>query len=122
MTQTHEVISVFLDDEPFDAAELRAALEDPTGRELLIDLVALRQMAQLTVPEPAIASERPARVRVPWRWLLAAAALIVAVAGGFFAGRHLNQPAELASTAPAATRTIDIRSAEWQEAPAGAVR
>ena len=40
----HDVISAFLDNEPFDAGELGAALADPDGRELLLDLLALRTL------------------------------------------------------------------------------
>jgi hypothetical protein len=42
----HEVISAFLDNEPFDANELGRALGEPDGRELLLDLVALRAVVQ----------------------------------------------------------------------------
>ena len=38
----HDVISAFLDNEPFDAQELSATLATSEGRDLLIDLVALR--------------------------------------------------------------------------------
>lgn len=43
---THDVISAFLDNEPFDAAELARALADPQGRELLLDLVAVRTLVR----------------------------------------------------------------------------
>ena len=46
MPDSHDVISAFLDDEPFDAAELAAALADRAGRTLLIDLIALRHLAE----------------------------------------------------------------------------
>ena len=46
MNDTHEVISAFLDDEPFDAGGLATALSDPAGRAVLIDLVALRHVVQ----------------------------------------------------------------------------
>ena len=49
---THDVISAFLDNEPFDAAELARALTDPQGRELLLDLVAVRALVR---DEPSIA-------------------------------------------------------------------
>lgn len=42
----HDVISAFLDSEPFDAVELARALADPDGRELLIDLVAVRALVR----------------------------------------------------------------------------
>ena len=43
---THEVLSAFLDNEDFDAGELARALAQPGGRELLLDLVALRTLVQ----------------------------------------------------------------------------
>jgi hypothetical protein len=46
MNETHEVISAFLDDEPFDASRLVEALSDPAGRDLLIDLIALRHLVE----------------------------------------------------------------------------
>ena len=53
MSDTHAVISAFLDDEPFDPVALADALSDPAGRALLIDLLALRHIVQ---PEEASAS------------------------------------------------------------------
>ena len=118
MTQTHEVISAFLDDEPFDAAELREALDDPAARDLLVDLVALRQLAQPAALEPTIVFADHARRRARGRWLLAAAALIVATTSGFVVGRRGTTLADpLLATAPVPTRVIDIRSGEWQETP-----
>jgi|SRR5215471_7010094 len=53
---THEVISAFIDDEPFDPADLAAALSDPDGRQLLLDLVALRTLVRdEPVAPPAVA-------------------------------------------------------------------
>ena len=43
---SHEVISAFLDNEEFDAGELARALAQPGGRDLLLDLVALRTLVQ----------------------------------------------------------------------------
>jgi hypothetical protein len=44
--ESYEVVSAFLDDEPFDAAELAMALADPAGRQMLLDLVALRTLVR----------------------------------------------------------------------------
>jgi hypothetical protein len=54
---THDVISAFLDNEPFDASELARALADPDGRELLLDLVAMRTLVRdesVVTPVPAV--------------------------------------------------------------------
>jgi hypothetical protein len=112
MNDTHTVISAFLDDEPFDAAALAAALSDPGGRALLIDLVALRHIVQ---PDEIIgaaeARTRPAR----WRPLLATAAMLVALAGGYFIGERRSAPDT--SRPPAATRVVQAN--EWQPVPGG---
>ena len=44
MSDTHAVISAFLDDEAFEPVALAEALSDPAGRALLIDLLALRRI------------------------------------------------------------------------------
>ena len=75
MSRQHEVISAFLDDEPFDSEELVGALSDPAGRALLIDLVALRRIVQPTDSMPAIRCASPVR-RPVWRVAAAAAALL----------------------------------------------
>ena len=110
MNDTHTVISAFLDDEPFDAAELGAALSDPDGRALLIDLVALRHIAQ---PDDMIGN---AQTRTPgsrWRPLLATAAMLVALAGGYFIGER--QSAADAPDPPAPTRIV--QETAWQKVP-----
>jgi ABC-type nitrate/sulfonate/bicarbonate transport system substrate-binding protein len=114
MTHTHDVISAFLDDEPFDATELAAALADPEGRTLLIDLVALRHIVQ---PDETAASTT-ATFRSRWRPLVATAAMLVALAGGYFLGerRSVVEPSE----PPAPTRIV--QETTWQTLPAGGGR
>ena len=107
MNDTHAVISAFLDDEPFEAAELAAALSDPEGRALLIDLVALRHIAQ---PDDMIHAAQTRTARAVWRPLLATAAMLVALAGGYFIGERrgvvdMSEP-------PAPTRVVQAN--EWQ--------
>lgn len=67
---SHDVISAFVDNEPFDPSELGVALADPDGRELLIDLIALRAL----VAEDAAAITalpRNAATLSPTRWIAA---------------------------------------------------
>jgi hypothetical protein len=115
MNDIHTVISAFLDDEPFDGAELAAALSDPEGRALLIDLVALRHLAQ---PDEMIGAAetraRPSR----WRPLLATAAMLVALAGGYLIGER--QGATGTATPPAPTRVVEANA--WQPVPPGGGR
>lgn len=100
---SHEVVSAFLDDEPFDPEQLASALSEPEGRALLIDLLALRRIVQPT--ETVFAMPRPTMVRrFGWRaGIAAAAALVLAVAGGYFAGAR---GAQASTAAPAATRVV----------------
>ena len=64
--QNHDVISAFLDDEPFDAAELGRALAAPDGRELLLDLIALRAL----VKDEAAAPVKAAGTASPRQWIV----------------------------------------------------
>ncbi len=117
MNDTHLVISAFLDDEPFDPARLAEALSDPAGRAVLLDLVALRHIVQ---PDDAIASAvsaSPVR-RLSPRPLLAAAAMLVALAGGYFMGERRSAVA--IADPPAPTRVV--QETAWQTLPAGGGR
>lgn len=111
MTTNHEVISAFLDDEPFEPQALAEALADPAGRELLIDFVLLRHLTQpeesssvLTLT-PALRSKRSP-------YLVAAAAVVVALLGGYQLGQR--QPPDDSPQPPAATRVVQSEPV-WQE-------
>jgi hypothetical protein len=113
MSHTHEVISAFLDDEPFDPHELEQALSDADGRAQLIDLLALRH-----VMEPgreAMSAMRPKR-NSGLRALLAAAAVVVALVGGYALGQRQSESGR--SEAPPATRVVEPPAA-WQQLPSG---
>lgn len=114
MNDTHEVISAFLDDEPFDAGELATALSDPAGRALLIDLVALRHVVQ---PDALVPPSLPGR-RPAWRHLLAAAAMVIALVGGYFIGVRRNT---VDTTGPPVPSRI-VQANDWQPLPAGGGR
>jgi hypothetical protein len=117
MSDTHEVISTFLDDEPFDPGELEAALSDSTGRAMLIDLLVLRRIVQPVDAARPTRTAKPAP-RFALRPGLAAAAIVVALAGGYFAGT-LRAPATTPA-APPPTRVVQATTG-WQEMP-GEVR
>ena len=104
MSSNHEVISAFLDDEPFDAQELASALSDTGGRTLLIDLIALRQLVQPADVVPPVVALRPVG-RSPWRALAAAAALVLALGGGYMVGERRAVTAS--PEAPAPTRVVE---------------
>ena len=107
MTETNEVISAFLDNEPFDANELTEALAEPSGRALLIDLIALRHL----IGEDTMTPAGPARVRRPWMGLLVAAALLLALFGGYRAGERRGAAA--AEIPPAPTLIVPA-TGNWQ--------
>ena len=113
MNDTHEVISAFLDDEPFDPSALAAALSDPEGRAQLIDLIALRHVTQ--PGREAIAAMQPKR-RSGLRALLAAAAMVVALVGGYAIGQRQSESGR--SEAPPATSVLEAPAA-WQRLPSG---
>jgi hypothetical protein len=107
MDETQEVISAFLDDEPFDAQELAQALSEPGGRELLIDLVALRHLA--LADDRSVPAAPPRRPVLPA--LVAAAAVLVALIGGYVAGERSSRVETL--DPPAATRVVEAPD-RWQ--------
>ena len=104
MSSTYEVISALLDDQPFDSEELADALSDPAGRALLIDLATLRRIVQPIEAAPAIPAATPARQR-PWRIVAAAAALFLALGGGYLAGER--RAVTTSPEAPPPTRIVE---------------
>ena len=115
----HDVISAFLDNEPFDAQELSASLATPEGRELLIDLVALRSVVQPTEPTKVVsAGRRPL-------WMLAsAAAVLLALVSGYQFGRSAESRATTAVgttmsvAAPEPTTVLKFEpGVNWTESP-----
>jgi hypothetical protein len=111
---SHDVISAFIDHEPFDPRALADALADPEGRNMLIDFVALRLIVDADVSADASTPTRGPRM---WWRALAAAALALALGGAYAAGHRvaLGAARTLASdVAPAPTRVIDLRPGiEW---------
>jgi hypothetical protein len=111
MTSNHDVISAFLDDEPFEPRALADALADPAGRDVLIDFVLLRHVAQLQEPAaagtltPALRSKRPF-------YLAAAAAVLVALLGGYQLGQR--QATDDSMRPPPPTRVVQS-APMWQE-------
>jgi hypothetical protein len=112
-----EVLSAFVDNEPFDPQELLEALRSPEGRDLLIDFLALRHLTQQDESQRTFPVTSRARRR-GLRLLAAAAGLVLALAGGYqlglVAARSPEEP-------PAPTRVLtgdDI----WLEVSTGGVR
>lgn len=111
MSNSHEVISAFLDDEPFDPSQLAQTLGEPDGRALLLDLLALRHVVQ---PGQEATTLQPQRGWSLPQAFVAAAAVVVALVGGYLVGERRAGVTD--ATAPAATRVVDAPAA-WQELP-----
>ena len=112
-----EVISAFVDNEPFDAESLARALAEPHGRDLLIDFIAMRHLVNADAASEQRLAVAPARSR--WREAVAAAAVIAALAGGYAAGRVQRDPQSTRdeTSAPQPTRVVELRpGVEWQPA------
>jgi hypothetical protein len=103
MNTNHEVISAFLDNEPFEPRALGEALADPAGRELLIDFVLLRHVAQ-SDEAPATVAATSARPRRTLYALAAAAAIVMALLGGYELGERRSTDG--LTPAPEPTRVV----------------
>jgi hypothetical protein len=108
MTDTNDVISAFLDNEPFDPAALGQALADPTGRAMLIDFIALRHVAR---EDPALAPTMPSRRVNRLRLALAAAAVLLALFGGYQLG---ERRAAAATDAPPPPTRVVPAAGDWR--------
>jgi hypothetical protein len=115
MSDTHQVISAFIDDEPFNSSELSDALSEPAGRELLIELIALRHLTQTERNGAPVLRDHKPRATT-FRSLIAVAAVLVALIGGYFVGQRQREVAP--SAAPPATRVVAAPAA-WQDLPVG---
>ena len=114
MNTNHQVISAFLDDEPFEPQALADALADPEGRDLLIDFVLLRHVAQ-SEESASVVTPAPARRERPL-YLVAAAAAVVALLGGYQLG--LKHSTDDSPRPPEATRVVQSAPV-WQELGGG---
>ena len=97
MTDEREVLSALIDREPADIDVLSRVLEVPANRELLVDLIRLRQRVLADDDAPVAAT--PAgllvhtRAWTPPTWVRAAAVLLLLAAsagGGVWVERYLS--------------------------------
>jgi hypothetical protein len=94
-----EVVSAFLDDEPFDPAELARALADPAGRQLLLDSVALRTLVRdEPIAPPARAADHVSRPKWIAVGFLAASVVFGAGAAWLLPPFLQERPAPLKSS------------------------
>ena len=132
-----ETIGAFVDRERVDPNDLKHALSTEEGRDYLIDLVALREV---TAGPPLTYPALRDRTGVSLRPLALAAAIVLSVAGGYFAGvRHTSlavpaavevkidaqipariEPAALIPPAPTPTSVIQLEpGADFKESAGG---
>jgi len=123
MTDHHDVIAAFVDNEPVGAAELDAALATPEGREYLIDLLVLRGLVSdgLTGGVKAVGASTRAQTNgdrgsksVFWLPVAAAALVAAGLGAGFVAGRVLDRRAP----APSPVAVVEPAPADMPSAPA----
>ena len=128
MTTNHDytdTIAAFIDGEPVLPDQLRDALSRAEGRDYLIDLLALRDMVVSDPVEaaPSASAVSPWR-RTAWRGLAAAAALVLAVSGGYVYGqRSAPQPPGAIAAAPptdvAPAPTLVVTVDQWHDVKKG---
>ena len=137
MTDHLDVVAAFADGEQVDAGALKAALAEETGRDYLVDLLALRGLVS-DAPASRAAIVAPPSRAASWRLLPIAALLVAGVAGGFAMGRQTTGavssqatpqvplvtaqaiPPELRIPAPAPTRVIKLETGKsWNERSGG---
>ena len=126
------ILAALADGERVDPAALRLALEDPTAREYLVDVIALRQAVGEVPAAPAMAArERRMRVRHS-EWLAAAAAVVISLTAGYLAGQRtapqtlsgpmIETAVDLgdAAVAPKPTHVVTLRpGVNWTETIGG---
>ena len=107
------VVAALADGEPVEAETLKVALEDPSVRAYLVDLIALRQSvgAMSELPPVQWRERRSFLSRVGW--MAAAAAIAVSLTAGYFAGQWTVQ----AAPAPAVETFVTIGSTEAAPKP-----
>lgn len=111
MNRTDEVLSAFLDGEPFDPQELDDILADANGRAALIDFVALGALVKEHPATPPTATGRPRR-----RLLSLAAAVFAVVLASAAAGYAVGERQGSLSTddqPPEPTRVVRVTT-DWQ--------
>ena len=124
------IVEAFLDGERVDAGALERALSDAAARAHFVDLLKLRDVVAMMTPvDAAGASGQSGRFRGV-RWIAAAAAVVLSLGAGYFAGQNahvaeaaapavesvVNLDAPPAARAPAPTRIIRLEpGVNWTE-------
>ncbi len=117
-TPEFETLAAFVDGERVDTAALKHALSTEHGRDYLVDLLATREV--IAGPPPQLSVTPAAHDRRPTRgwWLVSAAAVALAVAGGFALGSQQSTSSTMAAVqqAPAPTKVLTLETGvNWNE-------
>lgn len=99
MTTDFEIIAAFVDGERVDGEALKQALASDDGRQYLVDLIALREVAgdDAIVPAPVSTG----RTRRTAGWLAVAAGIALTTMAGYQAGVSRAQVGAAGTVAPA---------------------
>ena len=116
MNSNCEVISAFIDDEPFEADALANALATVEGRQFLIDAIALRGLVRFDSNTTIVTRSKPSLGRL----LALAAAVILATIASFQLGQR--QGLNDSMRAPEPTRVISAPPAWQTESSRGGIR
>ena len=123
--QAYLVVAALADGERVDPGALKAALDVPAVRDYLVDIIALRQAVGTANELSAVSERRSFRSRIGWTSVAAAA--VLSLAAGFFAGQRTVEasPAPIVESvvhldaqppAPKPTRVIALQpGVNWTE-------
>jgi hypothetical protein len=86
--QSYLVVAALADGERVDPAALKVALGDPAVCDYLVDLIALRHAMGALPAAPATGRQERHFFRSRAAWLTAAAAVVMSLTAGYFAGQR----------------------------------
>jgi len=105
--QSYLVVAALADGERVDPPALRIALADPAARDYLVDLIALRHAVGTMGDASPVGSQDRHFLRTGAGWLTAAAAVVICLTAGYFAGQRT---AAQTLSAPAVETAVDLGS------------
>ena len=117
VAEPYAVVEAFFDGEAVDPRRLRHALDEPGVRDHLVDLLVLREGVR-TITPGGWTSTHPAPGAGRVRWLAAAAAALVALSAGYYAG----QRGVAASESPRGEAIVAVESAPAPPMPTHVIR
>ena len=130
--QSYLVVAALADGERVDPEALKVALGDPAVCDYLVDLIALRHAVGALSATAAIGWQERGFFRSRAAWLTAAAAVVMSLTAGYFAGQRtavetLSAPmietaVDLGGTtvAPKPTHVVPLRpGVNWTETAGG---